>query len=49
MLSPGELRQLVGYSIVQPGKTRRILVPVDVPAGAGKINASIEYKPVTAK
>ena len=49
VLSPGELRQLVGYSVVQPGKTRRILVPADVPAGSGKINATIEYKPVTAK
>ena len=49
VLSPGELRQLVGYGVVQPGKTRRFLVPTDVPAGAGKINASIEYKPVTAK
>jgi len=49
VLSPGELRSLVGYGVVQPGKTRRILIPADVPAGAGKINASIEYKAVTAK
>jgi fimbrial chaperone protein len=49
VLSPGELRRLIGYSVVQPGKTRRILVPIDMPAGSGKINASIEYKPVTAK
>jgi len=49
VLSPGELRQLIGYAVVQPGKTRRILVPVDAPAGGGKINASIEYNPVTAK
>jgi fimbrial chaperone protein len=49
VLGPGELRQLVGYSVVEPGKRRRILVPVDVPEGAGKISASLEYKPVTAK
>ncbi len=49
VLSPGELRQLIGYSVILPGKARRVLVPADVPAGAGKINASIEYKPVTAK
>lgn len=48
-LSPTELRQLVGYAVVQPGKARRILVPAEMPAGLGKINASIEYKPVTAK
>ncbi len=49
VLSPGELRQLIGYGVVQPGKKRRILVPADVPAGAGKIHASIQYKPRTAK
>lgn len=49
VLDAGEIRQLIGYGIVQPGKTRRILVPVEVPQGVGKINAAIEYKPVTAK
>ena len=48
VLSPGELRSLVGYGVVQPGKTRRICCSRR-PAGAGKINASIEYKAVTAK
>jgi fimbrial chaperone protein len=49
VLNPSELRQLIGYGIVQPGKRRRILVPADLPAGAGKIEASIDYKPKTAK
>ena len=49
VLGPSDLRQLLGYAVVQPSKTRRILVPVDLPDGAGKINASIEYKPMKAK
>jgi P pilus assembly chaperone PapD len=49
VISPGELRQLVGYGVVLPGKTRRILVPADVPGGADKISASLDYKPKIAK
>ncbi len=49
VIDSSELRQLIGYAIVQPGKTRRILVLADVPAGAGKIEASLDYKSVTAK
>jgi fimbrial chaperone protein len=49
VLSPGELRQLIGYGVVMPGKMRRILVPADVPGGAGKIAATLDYKPRIAK
>jgi fimbrial chaperone protein len=49
VLGPSQLKELIGYAVIQPGKTRRILVPMEVPAGAGKLNAVIEYKPVTAK
>ncbi len=49
VISPGELWQLVGYGVVLPGKTRRILVPADVPGGADKIIASLDYKPKLAK
>ena len=49
VLLPGELRDQIGYGVVLPGKKRRILVPVDVPAGAGKISATLDYKPRTAK
>ena len=49
VISPGELRQLVGYGVVLPGKTRRILVPADLPVSAGKISATLDYKPRTAK
>jgi P pilus assembly chaperone PapD len=49
VISAGELRQLVGYGVVLPGKTRRILVPADVPGEAGKISATLDYKPKIAK
>jgi fimbrial chaperone protein len=44
-LRPDQLRQTMGMGLVQPGKTRRFLLPVDVPANAGPITASIDYKP----
>ena len=49
VISAGELRQLVGYGVVLPGKRRRILVPADVPGGTGKISAILDYKPKIAK
>ena len=49
VISPGELRQLVGYGVVLPGKKRRILVPADVPGGAARISATLDYKPKIAK
>lgn len=47
--TPAELKQTMGYGVVQPGKTRRFLVPADIPAGVGKITAVINYTPKTAK
>ncbi|MEJ2228764.1 MAG: fimbria/pilus periplasmic chaperone [Alphaproteobacteria bacterium] len=44
-LTPGYLRQSMGMGLLQAGKTRRILLPVDVPRGVRQITASIEYKP----
>jgi fimbrial chaperone protein len=49
VISAGELRQLVGYGVVLPGKKRRILVPADVPGGTSKISAILDYKPKIAK
>lgn len=49
IISPGELRETIGYGVVLPGKKRRFLVPADIPAGAAKITANIEYTPKTAK
>ena len=49
VLSSAELRQTMGYGVVLPGKKRRFFLPADVPAGAGKITAVLDYKPRTAK
>ena len=43
-LTPAALKQSLGVGLVQPGKQRRVLIPVDLPAGVTKIAASINYK-----
>lgn len=44
-LAPEQLRQVLGIALVQPGKTRRFILPVDMPDGVSQVTASIEYKP----
>jgi hypothetical protein len=44
-LPPQKLRDIVGVGLVQPGKTRKFLLPVDPPANVTQITASIDYKP----
>jgi fimbrial chaperone protein len=44
-LRPEQLRQAMGVGLVQPGKTRRFLLPVDLPPNVGQVTASIDYKP----
>jgi fimbrial chaperone protein len=44
-LTAYEVGQKVGLGIVQPGKERRFLIPVDVPPGVSDITASIDYQP----
>jgi fimbrial chaperone protein len=44
-LRPEQLRQVMGVGLVQPGKTRRFLLPLDLPAGVSQVTASIDYKP----
>jgi P pilus assembly chaperone PapD len=44
-LTAQEVQQKVGIGIVQPGKERRFLIPVEVPAGVSDITASIDYQP----
>ena len=43
-LTPEGLRQLVGVGLVQPGKTRRFVLPVDLPAEANNVTVNLEYK-----
>ena len=44
-LSPYEVEQKVGLEIVQPGKERRFLLPIEVPGNVSDITASIDYQP----
>lgn len=44
-LTPEQLRQILGVGLIQPGKTRRFILPIDVPDGVNQLTASIEYKP----
>jgi fimbrial chaperone protein len=44
-LRPDVLRQKIGVGLLQPGKTRKFLLPVDLPANVKQITASIDYKP----
>ena len=45
----GELKDVLGYAVLLPGKKRRFFVPGEVPAGVGKITATLNYTPKTAK
>lgn len=44
-LEPDKLRQAMGIGLIQPGKTRRFTLPIDLPNDVKQITASIEYKP----
>lgn len=44
-LSAVEVEKLIGIGIVQPGKERRFLIPVDMPQDVSDITASIDYQP----
>jgi P pilus assembly chaperone PapD len=44
-VSPGEIAQKVGLGIVQPGKERRFLLPVEVPSAVSTIQASVKIVP----
>ncbi|NJM35864.1 MAG: fimbria/pilus periplasmic chaperone [Rhodomicrobium sp.] len=44
-LTPGDIAQKVGLGIIQPGKERRFVLPVEVPASVSKIEAAIKITP----
>jgi P pilus assembly chaperone PapD len=49
-VSSSELKQIIGFGVVQPGKKRRFLVPVaDMPASVSQVTARLSYTPKTAK
>lgn len=44
-LPPATLRRKVGIGLVQPGATRRFVLPVELPAGVTGLQASIDFTP----
>ena len=44
-LSPKQLGEQMGIGLVQPGKRRRFVLPVDLPAGVTNVQASLEMSP----
>jgi P pilus assembly chaperone PapD len=44
-LTPRLLSERVGIGLVQPGKRRRFVLPVDLPAGVTSVQASLEMSP----
>jgi len=44
-MSATELSEKVGIGLVQPGKKRRFVLPVDLPAGVSSVQASLDFKP----
>jgi len=44
-LTPSQLHLAFGTGLVQPGKTRKFLMPGEIPADVSKINASVDFKP----
>lgn len=44
-LTPSFLDQNVGIGLVQPGKERRFVLPVEVPASVRRVRASLAFKP----
>jgi P pilus assembly chaperone PapD len=44
-----DLRQLIGLGLVQPGKRRRFILPVDLPPAVAQITTALEYIPKQAK
>ena len=44
-LSPTELSEKIGIGLVQPGKRRKFVLPIDVPANVTTVQASLDYKP----
>ncbi len=44
-MTPAALGQQVGLGIVQPGKQRRFILPIEVPASVSAIKATVKYDP----
>lgn len=45
VLEPTDLSTGIGIGLVEPGKRRRFVLPVDLPSGVSQVQASLEYMP----
>ena len=45
-VSPKDMHPSMGMGLVQPGKKRRFLLPVELPPNVAEVTASISYQPV---
>ena len=43
--SPSEISEKVGIGLVQPGRRRKFVLPVEVPANVQTVQASLDFKP----
>ena len=43
-LSQTEMREKLGIGLVQPGKRRRFVLPLDLPANVSSVQASLDYR-----
>lgn len=44
-MTAAELSEKVGIGLVQPGKKRKFVLPVDLPADVSSVQASLDFKP----
>ena len=44
-MSAGELSEKIGIGLVQPGRKRKFILPVDLPANVSSVQASLDFKP----
>ena len=44
-LTASEIREKIGVGLVQPGKRRKFVIPLEIPANVTSVQASLDYKP----
>lgn len=45
VVTPGTLSQKIGIGLVDPGKRRKFILPIELPADIKEVQASIDFKP----
>jgi P pilus assembly chaperone PapD len=44
-MASAEIREKLGIGLVQPGKKRKFVLPIDIPTNVTTVQASLDYKP----